>query len=86
MSYQANICFIVFIIVSWGTRMTGFSHSNHVVRARSQQLGNAGVQFIPIALHEPLGIVLDSVVVMVHSELPQPRVGRQVLLVCDLRG
>lgn len=61
-------------------------HSNHVVRACTQQLGDASVKLIPVALHEPVGIVLNGVVVVMNRELLQPRVRNQVLLVRDLDG
>lgn len=61
-------------------------HPNHVVRACSQQLGNAGVQLIPVALHEPVCVILDRVVVVMDRELLQSRVRCQVLLVGDLES
>lgn len=42
------------------------------------------MQLIPVALHEPVRVVLDGVVVVVDCKLLQPRVGFQVLLVGDL--
>lgn len=43
--------------------------SDHVIRACPQQLGDAGVQLVPVALHEPVRIVLDGVIVVVDREL-----------------
>lgn len=58
--------------------------SDHVVRACAEQLCDTGVQFIPVAFHEPVCVILDSVIVVVDGEVLEPRVGFQVLLVGDL--
>lgn len=60
--------------------------SDHVIRAGPKQLGDAGVQFIPVAFHEPVCVVLDGVIVVMDCELLQPGVCFQVLLVGDLRN
>lgn len=49
--------------------------SDHVVRACAEQLCDTGVQLIPVAFHEPVRVILDSVVVVVDGEVLESRVG-----------